>query len=425
MSQRTGGSWIRSLTILASGSFLAQVITLVASPIMTRLYSVSEIGQYTLILTVVGLFGGAVCGRYDMAIVSEEDDDNVLPLIALCMLCTGLMSTVIALGSMLYDHAKGYPIAQILANAFFVFVLLLLNGVSNILISYNNRCREYGVMTSVHLTRALAKQFAVICGGLVSPHAGTLVFSEAIGTIFGVKKQSGTLKARTDGFAEFHGVKKSQVLDVACKHKKQALFATPALLASSFSYSSISFFINSLYGDAALGLYSLSYRLLGLPLNIICSSVSRVYLEEASRHYQETASYRKAFMRTSGLLLAMAIPMTALLFVLAPRLCATLFGEEYDASGVYLRYLAPMFGIRLIVSPLSVGMQISQKQDDELLLQILFVAASIASFIFAKLNAMRVESYLLVVSVAYSLIYMGFYAFLFAITQKDGGRING
>lgn len=424
MSRNPGRSFVRSLAILASGSFFAQLITFLASPIMTRMYTASEIGQYTLVLTIIGLFGSVICARYDMAIVSEEVEENVLPLISLCFLSTIALSIVITIGSAFYYYFQGYSTSQITFNALFVCLLLLLNGISNVLISYNNRCREYGVMTSVNLIRSAAKQVVMICGGLVSPMAGTLVVSEVVGTIFGVNRQAKTLKQRTSGFKAFKGVTNSQIRDVARKHKKQAFFSTPALFASNFSYSSINLFINTLFGDAVLGLYSLSYRLLGLPLNIISSNVSRVYLEEASRNFQESSSYKKVFIRTSSLLTAIAIPMTVTLFILSPRLCALLFGKDYYVAGIYLRYLAPMFGIRFVVSPLSVGMQISQKQDFELLFQILFVTASVSAYFLARIYVMTIEKYLLIISIAYSAIYIGFYAFLFTITQKNGGKKN-
>lgn len=425
MSNSTKGSFLRSLAILASGSFLAQVIMFLSSPIMTRMYSASEIGQYTLVLTVIGMFGSVICARYDMAIVSEESEENVLPLIVLCSLCAVVLSCIITVGSVAYYLVQGYSLKQVMFNGIFIFILLLLNGASNILISYNNRCREYGVMTSVNLIRTVAKQVVMILGGKFAPIAGTLVVSEAVGTIFGVNKQVETLKRKTRRFKGFRDVTKLQVQNVAQKHKKQALFSTPALFASNFSYSSINLFINTLFGSAILGYYSLSYRLLGLPLNIISSNVSRVYLEEASREYQRAQSYRATFIRTSAMLVAIAIPMTAVLFILSPRLCSVFFGKDYYTAGVYLRYLAPMFGIRFVVSPLSVGMQISQKQNFELQFQCFFVLASVVSYIIAKVNAMTIENYLLIISILFSIIYLCFYTFLFTITQVNGGKKNG
>ena len=45
--------FIKSIGTLVSGSILAQVVTLLCSPILTRLYSTSDFGVFTFVISIV------------------------------------------------------------------------------------------------------------------------------------------------------------------------------------------------------------------------------------------------------------------------------------------------------------------------------------------------------------------------------------
>ena len=418
MKKHFRSQFLRSLAILTSGSFLAQVIIVICSPIMTRLYSTEQIGEYTLVLTAVGLFGSVICARYDMAIVAEEDEKKVISLAALSLLISIVLSIIVSIGYSIYYLYKGYTVRQILFCCFCILILLVLVGLGNILISYNNRCKEYKLMTSVNLIRAVAKQGIMIIGGLTWPTAWILIISEIGGTIFGVKRQSESLMKKTDHFKDFKKVTWNNLIEVGVKHKKQALFSTPALFANNFSYSSINLFIVDIFGKSTLGLYSVSYRLLGLPLTLISTNVSRLYFEEAARQFEKEGHYDKILIRTTLIMIAISIPMTAVLMLMAPQFCSVFFGKEYYTAGIYLRYLAPMFGVRFIVSPISVGMIISQKQQYELIFQIGFVIMSLISYVATRLFDWSIDYYLVLISCLYSLVYIVFYIALIKISKE-------
>lgn len=411
--------FLKSIVILTSGSILAQIIALVFSPIMTRLFTTEQIGEYTLLLTAVSMFGQVVALRYDVAIVTEKDEENVFSIVKLSVVLSFLLSFIISVGYAVSYIFDSLSFGNILFKTFFIFLLLFLTGLTNTLVSFNNRCREYGLITKVHVKRSLAKELVMTIGGLIHPHAMILAISHAVGIVFGVKEQSKSLYKSSDKLSAFKKVPFSKCKEMAVRHKKQALFSTPAIFANNFSYSSINIFIESLFGMSVLGLYSVSFRILGIPLTLISGNISKVYFEEAAREYNESKNYRKLFLKTSALLFAMAIPFVIVLMLLAPAVCALVFGKEYYMAGIYIRYLAPMFAIRLVVSPLTVGMQICQKQQHELLVQIMFIVSSVCAFIVSKTAGWSALSYLALISASFTVVYIVYYLYLFKISKSN------
>ena len=80
-------TFIRNVSILVSGTIVAQVIAVLASPILSRLYSPEQFGEYAIFITIVGLLSTISSLSYEMAIVKqkEEFDANSLFKICLCI----------------------------------------------------------------------------------------------------------------------------------------------------------------------------------------------------------------------------------------------------------------------------------------------------------------------------------------------------
>ena len=59
------GRLIRAVALLVTGSAFGQLLVLVASPLLTRLYSPDDFGVLGVFSALLGLFGTAVCLRYE------------------------------------------------------------------------------------------------------------------------------------------------------------------------------------------------------------------------------------------------------------------------------------------------------------------------------------------------------------------------
>ncbi len=410
-------SFFRSFLYLTSGSFLAQLIIICVSPIMTRLYSPEQIGEYTLVLTSISLFGSIICTRYDMVIVSEKEEINALSLCSLSFFISIIFGFLIFIGYLVYFTCLGYSFKRTFLTCSCIYLLLLLQGLNNILISYNNRKCEYKLMTSVYLIRVIAKESVMVLGGLLHPSTFFLILAEILGTIFGVKRQSKSLIKDSKAYSLFH-LDKHLLLQNAKKYRKQPLYSSPALFANSFSYSSINYFVNGLFGIETLGYYSITYRLLALPLNVVGLNISKLYFEEISHKKNQNRRYVDIFFKTSFFLLLISIPMVIVLMLFSPWACSFVFGKDFYVSGLYLRILAPMFALRLIVSPLTVGLIVSDKQKYDLLLQAMLFTSSIICYLATKASSCSIEKYFLMVSVLYSFVYLLFYIILYRFSKQ-------
>lgn len=411
MKPKIQSSFLKSVLVLASGSLFAQLITVSASPFLTRLFTPSEIGIYTFVLSVATMFMAVINGRFDMSIVSEEKEEHIYPLIKLSIVISVILSILITIGYIIYIIFISNEYIDYLYTAGFMIILLLSYGILNVLTAYNNRKKEYKIMTSVHIIRSFFQNFGAVIMGLFGVGLLGLLFPYTIGQLMGINRQSKSLKPY---IKEVKKVTVAEMVKVFKLHYKQPMYSAPALFANSLSYSSITIIIASIFGMSAVGFYSISVRLLGLPLALVSGNVSKVFFEAASREYIETNQFYKSLKKTIIFQTIIAIPMVMLMMFFAPRVFGFVFGEGWEIAGQYVVILAPMFGVRFIVTTISPGLIIANKQNLELIVQLGFIVASAVCFVFTKVANLSIEYYLLWVSLLFSIVYI---VFLFLVIK--------
>ncbi len=409
------GGMLNSIMVLFSGSFISQIITIVTAPIMTRIFTEEAIGEYTLLMTSIALFGCIICARYDYSIVNEQRDHYIFPLIKLSLVVGLTLSIVLSIGYSLYLEFFCELSIPLYSTIIIVFLFLLLTAIRNILTSYNNREKDYGVISRTTISSTIAKDSSMVALGLVHTGVLGLIISHFLFLIIGLKRQGRKLMPH---IREIFNTKKDDIIEVATTHKKQAIYSTPANLINAFSYSVINIFVSQLFGVAILAYYSLSFRLLGLPLTLISTNTSKAFYERASKDYATSGSYRPIFLKMSLLLISIAIPMVIILMLFSPAVFRLVFGTNWEIAGHYVQILAPMFGIRFVVGALSPSLTISNQQQYEFIYQTLFVAAAILVLIIGKIYG-SIDVFLIGMSISYSIIYILFYLLMLKVTKKN------
>ena len=332
-------AYLKNILILTSGSVIAQAIAICASPIVTRLYTSAQLGAYTLALSIISMFGPVICGRYEMSIVTAEDDSEIYNLIGLSSIITVVFSIFVAIGYTIYINNNLEIMEQLGYSSYVIILILIITGLTNILTSYNNRNKQYSIISSVTVIRSVVQYVCQIVLGLIKASSANLVFSNLICSIFGIKRQGKYLwKNRVN----INTIRFREMKNCFFKYKKQLLFGAPASFMNLASYSILNFFITGLFGLGTFGYYSLSFRMLNLPLSIIGMNVSKVFFQKSSEELQSEGNYIKSLKKFSAFLALISIIMVIFLMLTAPFLFEIFFGEGWNVAGRYVVILAPM-----------------------------------------------------------------------------------
>ena len=403
--------FFRSVIVLMTGSMLAALIRFIATPVLTRLYSQEAMGAYAYLISISSIFMGVVNARYDVPIVTDDKDENVFPLIKLS-LSIGLIVTFIAslVFTFIFVH-NGKPLYW----PFLFFFNVLSYSIINVLTAYNNRNKEYKVISSVGVIRRGTQYGLAIVLGFFLPYSICLLVPYVVGEYMGISRQ---IKPLRPHIREVFSVDYNQLKEVAKIHWKQSLFSTPALLANSLSYSLITIFMGNLYGMSTVGLYSISMTLLGVPLGLIGGNVAKVFMQKASVEFSKSGVYSRAFNSTFAFLVMIAIPMAMVMIFFGEPICSFIFGKQWAPAGVFIRILAPMFAVRFVTSALSPAFTIIKQQQLDLVLQLAFFASNLVSYFIAKSMGYGPDGFLSLISVLFTISYSVYLFFLFIYSRK-------
>ncbi len=402
---------LKAFTMLVSGSLIGTLITAIQQVLQTHIFSAEAIGTYTYLLAIPLMFIGVTSLRYDVAIVVEKDDHNALALVKVSFLCSIIVAVLVTLFYTIYILFIDKDYISYWYAIPLVFVMLMGYGINNILNSYNNRERNYKMISQTYVIRTLAQRGGVIILGLLfvtllkldELSVFIMIFCYSVGLFFAIAKQSKSLREHSK---EIKDVTRAEMKEVIKFHKRQPLYATPALFVNSFSYSSISIIMENIYDSVTLGYYSVSTRVLGLPISLVSGNISKVYLENATVEYKNTGKFVNAFKKTFLLLIIMAIPMFLGMYFLAPFFCRILFGEGWEVAGEYIKILALMYSLRLIGNALPPSLAICNKQKVDLIFQIGLAVASILSGLVIVITQAKVETFLTLLCLTRSLCYV-------------------
>ena len=88
-------SFLRGVSVLVGGTAGAQIMSLLAAPLLTRLYTPEDFGLIAVYGSLLAIISVITCLRYELAIPLPEDEGVAANLVMLCLVLVITMSILI------------------------------------------------------------------------------------------------------------------------------------------------------------------------------------------------------------------------------------------------------------------------------------------------------------------------------------------
>lgn len=323
--------YFKSILLLTSGSMLGQIIGFIGSMIMTRMYTTSEIGIMTTIVSISGIFAPVINARFDFALVKEQKEIYIFALVKMSIYIGVILSMLISLASYIYFIGIEGFISPFL-SIFFVFLILVIQAFSNVFKSYNNNIGDFKTMTSVIVMRRFAEEISMAIFGLMGWKAVGLLISRVIGQYFGMKREIVNIKKN---FKSIISVQWKYIVEAYKIHKRQLYYSAPASLMNAGSYSLISLIVGKYFGLEILGIYAISFAVLGLPLSVISGNVSKVYFSEASKEYAIKGTFNESTNKTLIFLIIIAVLLFFVMYFFVSNISTYYLWRKIQNGWIY------------------------------------------------------------------------------------------
>lgn len=350
--KRSGFS--KSLITLLTGTTLAQGITLLISPILSRLFTPHDFGVFGTFLSIVSAIALIASLRYEIAIVLPKKEDVAINLLALAALLTLIISTLSFIGVLLFKYF--YPGYEFLDQdlkflLYFIPVLILFIGFYQILNNYANRLKKYRSIVNYRVSNSLVSSSVNIAmGGMKFGSIGLLVgaiLGNGISVVIFFKEMYKDLKEQA-GF-----ISKGKMKEIAISYKEFPLVNSFQSISDMLQINGIIYFIIYFFNSFIVGSFSYALRILQAPMNLLGSAMAQIFYQQASELKNNGENLKDIVKKTMIKSALTGLPIFLTIIFFGPQLFAFVFGETWREAGVYARILSPMLFFDFIRSPVS------------------------------------------------------------------------
>ncbi len=418
----TFSSFWRNVFTLMSGTLLSQVLLLVFTPVLSRIYlpeAFGVMGAYLgalLVLTVIAN------GGYEMAIMLPKAEEEAHRLSWLSMFI-GLFISLLVLGMSLLG-GKAFllwiKLPELIGWHLMLPLSLLLESIYQACYQALNRFRAYRPLAASRLIRAIVQISLSLTLGLMD---------------YGFQ---GLLAGLIGG--QFVGAVILFFFYIQKPLARQSLspFSLPKLLASGRAYRDFPifgmlssglntagkqlpyFFLPRLFpaeelGKSMSGHFQQTQKLLSLPIGVLSVSLGSVFYERVSRAKEEGGkALADLTKKTFRSLLLLGILPSAVVMAFGPELFRFVLGPEWETAGLYARWLMPWFYLTFVAVPLSYLVDVQRKLDVYLLLNAALFLGQLAALLWGSSHLENGELILLYGAVSAILVgvQIGYFYFL-------------
>jgi len=409
--------------MLMTGTIVAQLITLVSTPIVTRLYTPEMIGVISVYLAFFNFWFTLLTWRYEGALLiseNEEESHHIFRLGVMLSFITSFFAAPVlyalqnfkVLGfDALPDWAPGVAWLSLLGYGWFMMYR-----------SWALRFSMVRPISGATVSRSAANAGTRVLLGIAESGVQGLFVAEIFGSWAALSSLRKKVKKGLSVKAPSWNIR--QIKNAAFRYKNFPRFELPSTLINQLAIALPVPIVGALYGSKAAGFLGLARLLYAIPNRQIGKAVADVFQMELAncvrhKNYERAQSLFNSFSAKLALfgLLPVAIAITV-----APLLVPYAFGDDWNDMGDVIALMAPwMYGV-FVVGSLSRIFSVLEKQQWKLFYDLVSLFIVIACAFFASNYGLDLNQFVACISFGLLFSYM-FYYMIMRLVLKNAQEV--
>ncbi|MFS0555437.1 lipopolysaccharide biosynthesis protein [Brevibacillus sp. 179-C9.3 HS] len=351
-SRFTGNRFLKQVAIIMAGTGIAQILTVVAAPLLSRLYEPSSFGLFALYTSIVSVLAGIMTLRYELAIVLPKTNEEAGSLFILSLLIVLGMSGAVFLILWGISVTELLPLSTTDMTQWLWWIPLsvLAMGVYQTLSYWCTRRQAFMRISTSQVLRSTGVTATQITGGVLNAGASGLIGGQILGQVL-ISTYMGAQVWKEDKNLFKTSCNWARIKQLAKSYVRFPLYNTPQNLLNAISQNIPAILLMKAYGAAVVGWYALAVRLIEMPLSLMGKSLSQVYFQRISQAYHQGVNLYVHLRKTTLILAVMGLFPAATIIVLGPAIFALVLGEEWREAGVYARWIVVWLFFGFLNSP--------------------------------------------------------------------------
>lgn len=386
----------RNVGVALGGTAAAQLIPVLGSLVLARLYAPEQFGAYSVWLGAVLVLGIMLTGRLETALAIEPDGDPrreaaTRVLATVLIACIPIALIVVALAKL--DATRWGGVTPSLSFALVPTAAAV--AITQTWQSWAAADGSYRLLGLMRIAQALVITALQILSGLWIASAEALAWAYFTGTLLAAAISFWALPPGR--LPRWHDLRAFW-----SRHRRFPTYSLPADTVNSTAAQLPLLIVAVRFGAEAAGLLAMTLRTLGAPIGLLGRAVLDVFKRYAAEAWRDRGECRTEYLNTLKTL-TMGSALACFSFLLAgEQLFVLAFGETWRGAGTMAIWLLPLFALRFVASPLSYMVYIAGKQHIDLLWQVALLTSTVVTLYAGSSLVATLIGY----SAAYSLLYV-------------------
>lgn len=357
------GRLAKAFTALVGGTALGQLLPVLISPLLARLFAPEEIGVLGAFALLLTFLSPVACGRYDLSIPVAKDSREALEALAAALVFTTGMSFVVG-GAMVFAgpwvaEAIGRPSA---GRSFLLLpVSLWMVGVYQALNYWAIREREYTLTAKTKLVQGVSLGVAQVIAGFLRSGQLGLILADLVGRTAGQATLARQVWKRDK--AELLSLRWAGVRATARRFRDYPFYAAPAALIHAAAMALPGLILGGIYGVHILGLFFFGFRYIWTPVSTVGLSLAQMFTGEgATLAKTDPGRLQRSYwglVKRSAIFGAVVFGLIALF---GRPVFEFVFGAGYAEAGTYAQVLAAGWYVQFVVGPVFPILNVLERQ---------------------------------------------------------------
>lgn len=404
---KTKHPFIKNVLTLMSGTAFAQLLSILASPLLSRIFTPEDFALQASFVSVTSLCLVFCSGKIEQAILLPKEDEEARHILRFSIILCSVVCLILPIiinGVARFNKAFNQVVVNKLVFVSIVFVFC------------SSLCESFRVYFLRHKKfRAISSRTIVtsIATVVLNLFCGYFIYSNKVLITSTTIAQIVALFLFLVLFYRFFGNErvdwtKRKIKPIFSKYWQFPALMMPGQLLNSLTGNLPILVLTGYYSSYEMGLYAFVYKIVTIPMSVIGSSVTQVFLQRFSKcEKNEQLSF---FIKTSFILFFIILIPAVICVIFAPFLFEFIFGEKWIPCANLARLMSPFFIFQFAITPVSGAVFIiNKKLHIDLLLQLIRVALVGSSFVISRLLSLSFDFTIF----SYSISLVGFYLITF------------
>ncbi len=383
LNKYRNSQYIRNFTALAGSEIVAQVILIGVTPILTRVYSPTEFGQYeffktsALLLVVIGFL------NYDASIYTSKNETeriNSVLLSVMVLLAICIMASIVLF--FFNDFFVQIFQSEIKEGWFWTLpVYAFFASLTNLMLMVLTKGGSFKLISSIKIIVSILVASTQLFFGWLNLGYWGLVYSTIMVQLI----------AFILYFKSFYQQFKDNFKDLSFNSSKFIMktywrlpfIVFPGNFLNNLVQSLPVFFLGRI-DTQILGYYGLSQRIIGFPLKFVTDAVKRLYFKDLTDEIDKTGIGVNAYKKNLKIYGMIALVLILGLLVFTKPFLPILFGNEWLPAVPFVIILGVLFSVRFIFGGLSFVLVIGKAPIIGFFWQVFFAVLIALSFLVCE-----------------------------------------